>query len=419
MTRTVLELYNSLTRTIEPFEPMEEGTVKMFTCGPSIYQRPHIGNYRTYLFEDVLQRYLEYIGYKVIRALNFTDVEEKSIQEAQKRQLDLLEWTEQCGRVFFNELELLRVKPPTYNPKSSTSIEEAVRLIQELLKTGHAYWYKGNVYFDPLSFKGFGKLAHLDLSRWPRIKKRLHKDTYTGNRWNLGDFILWHGYKKGDTVYWDTAIGRGRPAWNVQDPAMALQTLRASLDIYCGGEDNLVRHHDYTIAVAESVTGKPLARYWLHGAHLLVEGKKMSKSRGNVIYLTDLLKAGYTPEDIRFFLIYGHYRRRLNFTYEALKRSSEQLKQAREMIAIIQHAGATVRESDGTVEELVGRLKHDFEKNMDDDLKVKKAFDELVHTLARLTRLARMDKVSSTDAQRIIKTLETIDRVVQVFQLAH
>jgi cysteinyl-tRNA synthetase len=285
---------------------MEEGNVKIFTCGPSIYQRSHIGNYRTYLFEDVLQRYLEYNGYNVIRALNFTDIEEKSIQEAHKRQLDVLEWTEQCGRIFFNELELLRVKPPTYNPKSSTSVEEAVHLIQELLKKGHAYWYKGNVYFDPLTFKGFGKLAHLDLSRWPRVKKRFHRDTYAGNRRNLGDFILWHGYKKSDTVYWDTAIGRGRPAWNVQDPAMALQTLRASLDIYCGGEDNLVRHHDYTIAVAESVTGKPLARYWLHGAHLLVDGKKMSKSRGTVIYLTDLLKAGYTPEDIRFFLIYGY-----------------------------------------------------------------------------------------------------------------
>ena len=391
--------------------------MKMFTCGPSIYQRPHIGNYRTYLFEDVLQRYLEYGGYQVIRALNFTDVEEKSIQEAQKHYKGVLEWTEHCGRLFFKELQLLRVKPPTYNPKSSTSVEEAVCLIQELLKQGHAYWYKRNVYFDPLTFKGFGKLAHLDMSRWPRVKKRFHKDTYAGNRWNMGDFILWHGYKKGDTVYWDTAIGRGRPAWNVQDPAMALQTLGASLDIYCGGEDNLVRHHDYTIAVAESVTGKPLARYWLHGAHLLVDGKKMSKSRGNVIYLSDLLQAGYTSEDIRFFLIYGHYRKRLNFTYDKLKKTAEKLNQAREMIEIIQHAGADVQESDGAVEGLIRRLQREFAKNMDDDLNVKKAFDELVRTLSRLTRLARMNKVTSKDAQRIIDTLKNINRVVQVFQL--
>jgi cysteinyl-tRNA synthetase len=395
---------------------MEAGMVKMFTCGPSIYQRPHIGNYRTYLFEDILQRYLEYNGYNVIRTLNFTDVEEKSIQEAHKRHLDALEWTEQCGRLFFKELELLRMKTPTYNPKSSTSVEEAVHLIQELLKKGHAYWYKGNVYFDPLTFKGFGKLAHLDLARWPRVKKRFHRDTYAGNRWNMGDFILWHGYKKCDTVYWDTAIGRGRPAWNVQDPAMALQTLGASLDIYCGGEDNLIRHHDYTIAVTESVTGKPLARYWLHGAHLLVDGKKMSKSRGNVIYLFDLLKAGYTPEDIRFFLIYGQYRRRLNFTYNKLKKTSEKLKQAREMITIIQHAGTDVQASDSAVKDLIMRLQLDFEKNMDDDLNLELAFDELFRTLSRLTSLVRMNKVIPKDARRIIEALKSIDRVLQVFQ---
>jgi cysteinyl-tRNA synthetase len=413
----LLELYNSLTRKLEPFESLERGTVKMFTCGPSIYQRPHIGNYRTYLFEDVLQRYLEYQGYQVTRVLNFTDVEEKAILEAKKRGMDLLELTEQCGRVFFNELQVLHIKLPTYNPKSSTSVDEAVHLIQELLKKGHAYWYKGNVYFDPLTFEGFGKLAHLDMSRWPRVKKRFHRDTYSGNRWNMGDFILWHGYNKGDTVYWETALGRGRPAWNVQDPAMALQTLGSSIDIYCGGEDNLVRHHDYTIAVAESVTGKPLARFWLHGAHLLVGGKKMSKSKGNVIYIDELLKAGYTSEDIRFFLIYSHYRKRLNFTYDKLARIAEKLNQAREMIDSIHHAGAGVQASDGAVKELSERLKHDFEKKMDNDLQVKEAFDELFRTLLILTRLAGKKKVTSEDAQHIITTLKSIDRVLQVFPI--
>ena len=331
--------------------------------------------------------------------------------------MDLLELTEQCGRVFFNELQVLRIKPPTYNPKSSTSVDEAVHLIKELLKKGHAYWYKGNVYFDPLTFEGFGKLAHLDMSRWPRVKKRFHRDTYSGNRWNKGDFILWHGYNKGDTVYWETALGRGRPAWNVQDPAMALQTLGSSIDIYCGGEDNLVRHHDYTIAVAESVSGKPLARFWLHGAHLLVGGKKMSKSKGNVIYLDELLNAGYTSEDIRFFLIYSHYRKRLNFTYDKLARISGKLKQAREMIAIIHHAGAGVQASDGAVKELSERLKRDFEKKMDNDLQVKEAFDELFRTLLILTRLAKKKKVTSEDAQHIITTLKSIDHVLQVFPI--
>jgi cysteinyl-tRNA synthetase len=233
----------------------------MFSCGPSIYQRPHIGNYRTFLFEDILQRYLEYMGYKVIRALNFTDVEDKSILEAMKQDMELMELTNRNADVFFQDLLLLKIKPPTYNPKSSTSVDQAVFLIEELLKKGQAYWHKGNVYFDPLTFKDFGKLSHLDMSRYPHAKKRFHKDTHLGNNWNLSDFILWHGIKKGDTVFWDTAIGRGRPAWNVQDPAMVTQTLGFSIDIFCGGIDNLVRHHDYVIAITESVSGNQLSNY--------------------------------------------------------------------------------------------------------------------------------------------------------------
>jgi cysteinyl-tRNA synthetase len=262
------------------------------------------------------------VGYKVTRALNFTDVEDKSIQEAKKQNMELLELTNRNADIFFEDLLLLKIKPPTYNPKSSTSVDQAVFLIQELLKKGQAYWHKGNVYFDPLTFKDFGILSHLDMSRYPRVKKRFHKDTYPGNNWNLGDFILWHGLKKGDTVFWDTAIGRGRPAWNVQDPAMVTQTLGFSIDIFCGGIDNLVRHHDYVIAITESVSGDRLSNYWLHGAHLLMNGKKMSKSRGNITYIDDLQKAGYSREEIRFFLMHRHYRKKLNFKEDKIKKSS-------------------------------------------------------------------------------------------------
>lgn len=413
----MLSLYNSLTRKVEPFEPLKQGKVKMFTCGPSIYQRPHIGNYRTFLFEDVLQRYLEYTGYKVTRALNFTDVEEKSIEEAEKRRMNVLELTEKCSQVFFEDLKLLKIKPPTYNPRSSTSVDQAVSMIQYLLKKGHAYWHKGNVYFNPLKFRDFGKLGHLDKSRWPKVKKRFHKDTYPGNYWNLGDFILWHGYKKGNPVYWDTPLGRGRPAWNVQDPAMAVQTLGFSFDICCGGEDNLVRHHDYTIAIAESVSGKPLARYWLHGAHLLVDGKKMSKSKGNVIYPDDLLKAGYTGEDIRFFLIYNSYRKRLNFTYDRIAKTSEKLRHAGEMIQNIQNTGAGRETGNEAVKKLTEQLRQDFLKNMDNDLDVKQAFDNLNRHLMQLERLIKGKSVSLDDVREITAVLTGMDNVLQVFRL--
>lgn len=414
----MLSLYNSLTRKVEPFEPMVKGEVKMFTCGPSIYQRPHIGNYRTFLFEDVLQRYLEYLGCTVIRALNVTDIEDKAIQEAEKRTMDVMELTGKCGRKFSEDLELLRIKPPTYQPRSSTSVDQAVRIIEELLEKGHAYWYKGNVYFDIVKFQDFGKLGHLDRSSWPRVKKRYHKDTYPGNYWNLGDFILWHGYTIGDTVYWDTAIGRGRPAWNVQDPAMAVQTLGSSIDIYCGGEDNLVRHHDYTIAVVESFSGKPMASYWLHAAHLLVDGKKMSKSKGNVIYPDDLQKSGYSLDTIRFFLIYGSYRKRLNFTYEKLRKTSKKFNQVREMIDVMQNAGEDATMSDHEVYVLMKQLKFDFEKHMDNDLDVKQSVDDLAHTLLRLTGLVRRNLVTCTDARRIVSVVTGIDTVLQVFGLS-
>jgi len=411
----LLVLHNSMTRRIERFKPLSDREVKMFTCGPSTYQRQHIGNYRTFLFEDVLQRYLEYKGCRVIRTLNFTDIEDKSIKEAQKEKMDIFELTQPCAHAFFEDMRLLKIKPPTYNPRSSTSIDQAVLLIQQLLKNGNAYWYRGNVYFDPLTFRDFGKLAHLDMSRWPRKKRCFHRDTYPGNPWNLGDFILWHGYRKGDTVYRDTAIGRGRPAWNIQDPAMVIQTLGFSIDIFCGGEDNLVRHHDYIIAVVESVSGKPLARYWLHCSHLLVNGKKMSKSKGNIIYIDDILKEGYTGEEIRFFLIYGYYRRRLDFSYDRLRETVSRLRQAHGFIKAIQNSDAGV--SDKRVKGLSDRLKLDFEKNLDNDLHVKQAFDSIFHTLSQLARFARTSRVASADAKGIISTLRGIDSVLQVFKL--
>ncbi|WP_321419930.1 hypothetical protein [uncultured Methanomethylovorans sp.] len=272
----MLRLYNSMTLDLEVFEPKEKEKVKMFTCGPSIYQPTHLGNYRTFLFEDILLRYLEYSGYNVDRTLNFTDIEDKTISEAKKSLTDIFSLTNSCAAKFFVDLDYLEIKEPTYNPRSSTSVAIAVKIIEKLLHNGHAYWYKGNVYFDIRSFKDFGKLGHLNKSDWPAKIRRFHKDTYPGSNWNIGDFVLWHRHRKEEGLSWESSLGRGRPSWNIQDPAMLCDTLGPTVDIWCGGEDNLVRHHDYNIAVMESATGKTLSCFWLHGAHLLVEGKKMS-----------------------------------------------------------------------------------------------------------------------------------------------
>ncbi|MFB0561535.1 MAG: class I tRNA ligase family protein [Candidatus Lokiarchaeia archaeon] len=412
----MLKIFNTLTGKIEPFKPSEKNKVKMYTCGPSIYRRPHIGNYRTLLYEDILQRYLEYLGYDVVRLVTLTDVEDKAITEAEKEKTSLKELTQRNADIFFADAKLLKIKPATYNPRSSTTVDQAVKLIKILLEKSYAYWYKHagtrNVYYDPLKFNEFGKLSKIDMSKWPRKKRRFHKDNYPGTPWNKGDFILWHGYKEDNKEYWDTEIGKGRPAWNVQDAAMVTKHLGFNIDIACGGIDNLVRHHDYNIAVIEGTSGKEFAHYWLHGAHLFVDGKKMSKSKGNVYYPEDLIKMDYKKEHIRFFLIYENYRKTLNFTLEKLKKTSQKLDTFKNMVNNLQKTEST--EPSEKAKKLVEQIITSFEKNMNNDLNVKAAFNNLFQIISKLNTLRDQGKMSAKDAHTAKDNLQKIDKVLQI-----
>jgi cysteinyl-tRNA synthetase len=390
--------------------------VKMYTCGPSNYQRAHIGNYRTFLYEDVLQRYLEYLGYTVTRLITLTDVEDKAIAEAKKEQLSVEELTQRNETVFFRDFELLKIKMPDYTVRASAVVNQSATLIKTLVEKGYAYWHRHegaeNAYFDPLKFKGFGKLAHLDMSKWPHKKRRFHLDTYPGTPWNKGDFVLWHGCKKGESVCWDTDIGRGRPAWNIQDAAMVTKHLGFAIDVACGGIDNLVRHHDYTLAVAEAVSGKAVARFWLHGAPLLVDGKKMSKSRGNVYYPADLMAKGFREDHVRFFLIYGQYRKKLNFTWEKLVETSRKLDALKSMMRGLEKAEAAKSSKEAT--QLASVIVSGFEACMNDDLDVKAAFDTLYIAVAAMHELMTQGKLGASDAQAAVDGLRRIDRVLRV-----
>ncbi len=328
----MLELFNTMSRSKEVFQPIEQKKIKLFACGPSIYQRPHIGNYRTFLYEDLLIKYLEYSGYKVKHTIILTDIEDKAISEAKKKNQKISDLTTIAAKKFFEEAKLLNIKLPNPIPRSSTSIEQSAILIKKLMDTGYAYRYKGDIFFDALKFRDFGKLFRLDMRRWPKKKVRFKKDTYNGRRWNLGDFILWHGYKDGDITSWDTKIGKGRPSWNIQDPAVITKHLGYKVDINCGGIDNIYRHHDYTIAIIESVSKSPYANYYLHGEHLVVNGKSMSKSRGNILYPEDLLKKNLRPYHLRFFLLYRHYRKKLNFTGDKFKNSNHYIDLIRKTV---------------------------------------------------------------------------------------
>lgn len=388
--------------------------VKMYTCGPSTYQRAHIGNYRTFLFEDVLQRYLEYKGYKVTRLITLTDVEDKAILQAQKENLTVEELTKKNESVFFGDFKLLRIKTPDYPVRASSAVEQAANLVSQLTERGYAYWYnyKGakNAYFDPLKFKGFGKLSHLDMSKWPKKKQRFHKDTYPGTPWNMGDFIIWDGCKR-EGVCYKTSVGSGRPAWNIQDAAIVTKHLGFTIDVACGGIDNLVRHHDYTLAIAEAVSGKQFSRYWLHGAHLLINGKKMSKSVGNVYYTTDICAKGYSGDQLRFFLIYGHYREKLNFTFDKLAETRIRLESLKGMIEKLLREGGNSSSQNRESEALIKRIVPAFESCMNDDLSVKAAFDSFYAIISELYSIC--GALNKENQRNLLTAVQSIDSVLQ------
>jgi len=403
----MLRLFNTFGRKIETFQPVREELVSVFTCGPSVYQRSHIGNFRTFLFEDILVRYLEYLGYQVKRGLNITDIEDKAMAEAAKHGVSVKQLTDRNIEDFFEEMKGLRMKVPDFLPRASEAVNKAVEIIEQLLDLEIAYWHQGNCYFDPLKYPGFGELYGLDMKKWPKQKRRFHKDTYPGMQWNRGDFVLWHGYKGGGEAFWDTRIGKGRPAWNIQDPSMISRFFDETLSIYCGGIDNLFRHHDYTRAILESIRPYPMARFWLHCSHLHVDGKKMSKSIGNILYTDNLQKQGYDMSEIRFFLIYGHYRKTMNYSAKRMRATTEKLRRFKEQVKKIRNRAGSTTDTDT---DIARKITETFQERMDDDLDVKGAFDNVSALVAGVN----IKDLSPSKASGIVKALGKVDEVLQV-----
>jgi cysteinyl-tRNA synthetase len=417
-----LKLYNTLTRTKEVFAPRDDGRVKFFSCGPSVYRRQHLGNYRTYLFEDVLQKYLEYKGAAVERVINFTDVEDKAVTEARDKGIDLKELRGPVEEAFFQECDLLGIRLPDTIPRASTSIESATDLIARLIERGHAYRHGADIFFDPTTYPGFGRLYGLDMRRWPQKKVRFRRDTYPGQRWNLGDFILWHGRRdRRGEVWWDTPIGQGRPAWNLQDAAMIRKHLGDRIDLHAGGIDNLYRHHDYTLAIMESATGEPFCPFWVHGGHLLVRGIKMSKSRNNVTYVEDLLEQGFLPRHIRFFLLYGPYRDKLDLRLERLEQCVGRLDRLRRRAAALggerNDPAAASRTGNSGAEPAAG-LRAAFEARMDDNLDYAGAFDAVAEHLQRAIEADTAGRMSSESLPALRTAIEAVDRVLGVLEFS-
>ncbi len=409
---SMLKLYNTMSRSIEVFKPRNKKSVKIFTCGPSIYRRPHIGNYRTFMYEDILVRYLRYRGYHVDRAIPMTDIEDKTILEALKKNKKIDELTGGIEKIFLSEMKSLNILLPRKPQRASLCVQCAGRLIKKLIDTGHAYRHGKDIFFDPMTFKGFGKLYRLDIKRWPRKKVRFRRDTYNGNRWNMGDFILWHGYRDGDIKWWDSIVGKGRPSWNIQDPSVIIQHLGPKIDINCGGIDNIYRHHDYNIAIVESYSGADYANYYMHGAHLIVDGKPMSKSRGNIVYPDDIYRHGCRNRDLRFFLFYTHYRKKLNFTEAKFKHSCEKMETFRSLVNKLVRPPRADKIPDRRIRDLISNIQRIFETNMDNDLHIGSAFDGIFNILKKLD--ANRELMTKKDSRELSKVLKRLDSVMGV-----
>jgi len=370
-----LRFYNTLNRALEPFQPIDPGRVRMYTCGPTIYNYAHIGNFRAYIFEDLLRRHLKYSGLKVYQVMNLTDVDDKTIAASQKAGKPLKEFTKTYADAFFQDLAALGIERAEEYPAATDHIPEMIALIQQLLDKGFAYKSDdGSVYYSIDKFPHYGCLAHLDKSGL-RAGARVAQDEY--DKENVADFALWKAWDEKDgPVVWDAPWGRGRPGWHIECSAMSIKYLGETFDIHTGGVDNIFPHHDDEIAQSEAATGKKFVNTWLHCAHLIVDGKKMSKSAGNFFTLRDLLTKGYSGREIRYVLIATHYRQWLNFTFEGLDGARVALSRLDEFRLRLDEACGG-QAAAGDLPEWAKQGRDGFVAALDDDLNISGALGVL------------------------------------------
>jgi len=407
-----IRFLNTYTRTIEEFQPLDPAgkTVKIYTCGPTVYNYAHIGNFRAYVFEDLLQRHLEGQGYNVNRVMNLTDVDDKTIRGCHAAGLPLAEFTQKFKDAFFLDLKTVRVKPATTFPSATDPVYIArmIEMIAHLVEHGYGYQAEDkSVYFRLNKFPDYGKLAHLNLDEL-RPSGRISNDEY--EKESIGDFALWKAWDAVDgDVVWDSPWGKGRPGWHIECSAMATALLGPEIDIHCGGVDNIFPHHEAEIAQSECCTGHRFVRYWLHCAHLMVEGMKMSKSAGNFYTLRDLLDKGWSGREIRYVLLSVNYRLPLNFTFESLAAARSALSRIDEWTTRLTEKAA----SEPTASQYPLAAQTRFEEALDDDLNISGALGVLFDVIRESNRAFDRDEIAPADAKALLNWWGKINTILQ------
>jgi cysteinyl-tRNA synthetase len=406
-----IQVHNTLSGKIESFVPLKPGQVHMYTCGPTVYDYAHIGNFRTFVFQDILRRFLKLRGFKLTHVMNLTDVDDRIIANAAAAGIGIREYTEKYVQAFFEDCRALSVESPEHWIRATDNIDIMVALIERLQQKTYTYQSEGSIYYRIAKFQGYGKLSKIDLSG---IKAGARVDNDRYDKESARDFALWKAPKAGEQ-FWETAIGPGRPGWHIECSAMAMKYLGETLDLHTGGIDLAFPHHENEIAQSEAATGKPFARYWMHAEHLLVEGEKMSKSLGNFFTLRDLFAKGYKPSALRLALASVPYRRQLNFTFDSLQQAASSVERLRNFRARLKtekfRAGKQNKMS-----ELLQKAADDFDAGLSDDLNTARAL-AAAHDLVREANTA-MDQgtFQQSDVAATQEFLATFDQVFAVLE---
>src|SRR5215472_9097596 len=406
-----IQLHNTLSGKVEPFVPLRSGHVAMYTCGPTVYDYAHIGNYRTFVFQDILRRFLKWRGLELNHVMNLTDVDDRIIANAAAAGVGIREYTEKYARAFFEDCKTLNIEAPEHWIRATDHINEMVALIEKLQANTYTYASEGSIYYRITKFKDYGKLSKVDLSGI-QAGARVDNDRY--EKESARDFALWKAPKSGEQ-FWETPIGVGRPGWHIECSAMAMKYLGDTLDIHTGGIDLAFPHHENEIAQSEAATGMKFVRYWLHAEHLLVEGEKMSKSLGNFFTLRDLFAKGYKPSALRFALASVPYRKQLNFTFDGLTQATNSVERLRNFADRLKQGKFPAGKQNGMAAR-IAKAAEEFDAGLSDDLNAARAL-AAVFDLVRDANIA-MDKgeFRKGDGAAAQQFLATFDRVFAVLE---